>query len=349
MKLKKTLFLFLKIVLSLFLLLFIFAVALYLRTRGNYEVAKTVEYDMSLPQVVINGIPFHAETFGDTCNPVVIVLHGGPGNDYRYLLPLTSLADRFHVVMYDQRGSGLSPRVPKEQLSLELSLQDLDAFVTHFGKGKPVHLIGHSWGAMLACAYTATNPQKVGRVVLAEPGMLTSEQGERFRKKAKVKMSFKLVKELTMAYFESLHIKEYDGQERGDYIFQKIAMLDIPENPLSAYYCNRTAKSGHLPIWRLSHLSSIEIPKGAIKKGKIQLDLISGINNYPDTVLFISSMCNTLIGAEYQKDHIKHFPRVRHVELPNVGHTMFGEEPALCDSIVRDYLMFEKTDSTIAE
>jgi pimeloyl-ACP methyl ester carboxylesterase len=49
------------------------------------------------------------------------------GADYRYLLPLKALADDYRVVFYDQRGTGLSPRVPADSITL-------DSFVTlrHF-------------------------------------------------------------------------------------------------------------------------------------------------------------------------------------------------------------------------
>ena len=34
----------------------------------------------------LNGVTFYAEAFGDPASPAAIVVHGGPGGDYRYLL-----------------------------------------------------------------------------------------------------------------------------------------------------------------------------------------------------------------------------------------------------------------------
>ena len=144
---------------------------MWLFTTG-FAVPDTVERDRSLPRVELNGYPFHAETFGDPNRPVLIVIHGGPGADYRYLYALKALADEHLVVFYDQRGTGLSPRVPAEQITLQVFLDDLDAFVNAFGKGRPVHLVGHSWGAMLASAYAGAHPHKVAKLVLAEPAFL---------------------------------------------------------------------------------------------------------------------------------------------------------------------------------
>src|SRR4051794_23954393 len=81
---------------------------------GNL-VPKTVAEDPSLPAVDLNGTRFHAEAFGDPDAPVIMVLHGGPGQDYRNSLPLKALADDgLRVVFWDQRGTGLSARVDPE-------------------------------------------------------------------------------------------------------------------------------------------------------------------------------------------------------------------------------------------
>jgi pimeloyl-ACP methyl ester carboxylesterase len=150
-------------------------VAMFLWTRGVYPVPRTAAEDLSVPRITIDGVTLHGESVGDPRHPVVIVVHGGPGWDYRALLPLRALADEYRVVFYDQRGTGLSPRVETRELSLESSLTDLDAIVTHFGRGTPVRLVGHSWGAMLVSGYLGRHAERVSHAVLAEPGFLTSD------------------------------------------------------------------------------------------------------------------------------------------------------------------------------
>jgi proline iminopeptidase len=60
----------------------------YLLTSGDYHVAETVAQDTSIPHIEIDGVTYHAETFGDPENPVVVTVHGGPGGDYRSILSL---------------------------------------------------------------------------------------------------------------------------------------------------------------------------------------------------------------------------------------------------------------------
>src|SRR5262245_47876616 len=58
---------------------------------GNL-VPKTVDEDPALPALQLADTRLHAEAFGDPAAPLVIVLHGGPGSDYRSMLDLTALA-----------------------------------------------------------------------------------------------------------------------------------------------------------------------------------------------------------------------------------------------------------------
>jgi proline iminopeptidase len=153
-------------------------VGLFAARSGEYEVAATLAGDPALPRVTIDGLTFHAETFGDPNNPVVIVVHGGPGGDYRSLLGLKALSDEYSAVFYDQRGSGLSPRVPIEELTLRTSIEDLHHFVTIYGEGQAVHIVGHSWGGILVSAYLGHHPEKVDRAVMAETGFLTQRELE---------------------------------------------------------------------------------------------------------------------------------------------------------------------------
>ena len=85
-------------------LLVLLFILFYMLTIGDYEVAETVEQDPSIPHIKIGNTVFHAETFGIDSHDAVMALHGDPGNDYWYILPLKGLADEYFVVFYDLRG-----------------------------------------------------------------------------------------------------------------------------------------------------------------------------------------------------------------------------------------------------
>jgi len=109
------------------------------------------------------------ETIGDPSSGVPLVLiHGGPGIPGGAYAPLmTQLADRRAVVRYDQLGCGRSDR-PNDP-----SLWRVQTFVDEFVALRDalgldqVHLLGHSWGGMLAIEYILSRPTGVRSLVLS--------------------------------------------------------------------------------------------------------------------------------------------------------------------------------------
>lgn len=120
-------------------------IGLFIRTNGGQTVPDTVTTDATIPHIQIDDVTFHTKTFGDPAAPTVVVVHGGPGGNYGYLLNLHKLEADYFVVFYDQRGAGLSPRVPAKELTLQSSVDDLHRIVSHYAHGDPVRIVGHSW------------------------------------------------------------------------------------------------------------------------------------------------------------------------------------------------------------
>jgi proline iminopeptidase len=101
----------------------------------------------------------------------LITLHGGPGAPHDYLEPLEALADERPVVFYDQLGCGKSDRPSNKKLwRVERFVKEL-AQLRHALKLDRIHLLGQSWGTMLAVDYLLTKPAGVASVILADPAI----------------------------------------------------------------------------------------------------------------------------------------------------------------------------------
>jgi proline iminopeptidase len=124
--------------------------------------------------VPVAGAVLHGRTVGQ--GPPIVVLHGGPDFDYRYLLPeMDRLADAFTLVYYDQRGRGRSARgVEPADVSLASEIADLDAVRRHFELDS-IALVGHSWGSALAMEYAIRHPGRVTHLVLLNPAPASHE------------------------------------------------------------------------------------------------------------------------------------------------------------------------------
>src|SRR6184192_3754478 len=83
----------------------------------------------------------------------VILVHGGPGYSSFYLKPLEALGSDRPVVRYDQLGGGKSDRISDTTLfTIPHFVRELDSLRAALGFGT-VHLVGHSWGTILAVEY----------------------------------------------------------------------------------------------------------------------------------------------------------------------------------------------------
>ncbi|HVX47657.1 MAG TPA: alpha/beta hydrolase [Mycobacteriales bacterium] len=104
----------------------------------------------------------------------IIALHGGfARGQHTTLLPAVKhLADRFRLVLYDQRGTMRSP-VPPEAYSLSGHIADLEQLRTELGLAR-INLIGHSAGGNIAMAYLDRFPDRVGDLVLLSPSPPTT-------------------------------------------------------------------------------------------------------------------------------------------------------------------------------
>ncbi|HET7402394.1 MAG TPA: alpha/beta fold hydrolase [Usitatibacter sp.] len=97
----------------------------------------------------------------------IVVVHGGPDFDHRYLLPdMDRLADRWRLIYYDQRGRGASRgEVRREDANIARYVEDLEAVRVQLGLESPV-VLGHSWGGLLAMHYALRYPRHLSHLVL---------------------------------------------------------------------------------------------------------------------------------------------------------------------------------------
>ncbi|MFN2274226.1 MAG: alpha/beta fold hydrolase, partial [Anaerolineales bacterium] len=73
-------------------------------------------------------------------------------------------------------------------------------------------------------------------------------------------------------------------------------------------------------------------------EGDIDLNLVEGVENFSNLVLFLTGECQTLIGLDWQREQMKFFSRAELVIIPDAGHEMFKENPTASIVAVRAYL-----------
>jgi L-proline amide hydrolase len=99
----------------------------------------------------------------------VLALHGGPGASYDYLEPLEAIAATGRrVIFYDQvGGAGRSDQPHDPSLwTVDLYKDELETVIRALGLGR-YHLLGSSWGGMLAMEHALTQPMGLASLVIA--------------------------------------------------------------------------------------------------------------------------------------------------------------------------------------
>lgn len=101
----------------------------------------------------------------------VFLLHGGPGAAHNYIDSYKLLAnDGRAVIHYDQLGCGNSTLLPDKGADFwtpQLFVDEINNLVDHLGQRKDFHVLGQSWGGMLAAEYAVRRPAGLKSITIA--------------------------------------------------------------------------------------------------------------------------------------------------------------------------------------
>lgn len=287
----------------------------YISAPGNL-VPKTVEQDASLPSISVNGTQFHTETFGNPDSAMLVVLHGGPGSDYRYLLNCKTFADEgYFVVFYDQRGSGLSKRHDKGVYDLQIMLDDLEAVVAHYRRSpnQKVFLLGHSWGAILATAYINAYPTRIDGAILGEPGGFVWDDITAYVERSR---EYRFTGE---ALNDALYSDQFitGNEEQHEILDYKYALLAAAEETDESLIGNE----GPLPFWRSGAVVNTALFDYADKNG---FDATTHLSQFSTKVLFLYSERNQAYGLQHAQKVASAYPNVQLERINGAGHDMIS-------------------------
>ncbi|MBB5517157.1 proline iminopeptidase [Rubricella aquisinus] len=313
-------------------------VMLLLWTRGGYVVAPLVTEDDALPSVIVDGVRLHMrQVDGPAGASTIIVLHGGPGGDFRSLLALSVLSETHNVVFYDQRGAGLSERVPAEKLTLDDYILELDGVKRLVSPNAPVTLIGHSWGAMLATAYMGARPNNVQAAVLIEPGYLDGAGKSAWDAAASRYMSgIGYWAEAVVTGFRAQLLDGPDAAAADDFLIGHMVgvFANHPENP---YHCG---DGYNAPNWRFGAMASqvwADTPDAVVDH------LAADVSNFSGPVLLLAGECNDWLGP-LQNSHRQLFGNANLVIIPSAGHDVVWDNLEASLDVIRRFLDVEKAE-----
>jgi proline iminopeptidase len=265
---------------------------------------------------------------------LTVYLHGGPGSNFRgngtLMDPLAG--DGRSLVMYDQRGSGLSTLISDPaRLTVDDHVRDLEAVRQHFGAGR-MSLIGLSWGSGLAALYATKHPGRVTRLLLVSP--------------------MSPAKEFDTVRMQALHAASGEAEvQRRASVVQEIATADDDATRLlcreysdlvfRAYLTRPTTEA----LGRASE--RCDIPAPAIRNRFVVANVtFKSLGDYDFRPMLqrlrmpalVLEGAETNVPLEATREWTRNLPASRLLLLPRAGHELFLDEPDAFLRAAREFL-----------
>ena len=333
-------------------------------TRGRQIYKHSIVSEHGIEEcsyVTLGGIRQYVQIRGqDKRNPIILFLHGGPGNptsclSYHYQ---KALEQDYTIVNWDQRGCGRTfyeSHGKDAPISTQQILSDLDELVDHlrerFGVSKLI-LLGYSWGTVPGVLYARLHPEKLSCYlsVCQCVHILSGAVYAAKRTAARAKQLGDLDCAARLA-------RQIDRFTHSDRLFSKRGFLDYAalRDATCAYQKNSAAKSlaayfrtgllspdCHLRDlrWKLRQLllsnAYFAHESPLIEYLSMQFDLRRLPPEFRVPVCFLCADDDRICPADLIEDYYHKIsaPDKRLLRLPDQTHTVFFDRPEVfCNSV----------------
>lgn len=256
----------------------------------------------------------------------VVLIHGGPGMSSYYLKPFEELGNDRQVIRYDQLGGGKSDRITDTTMfTVDHFVTELELLRKHLGVEK-WHIIGHSFGTILATEYYKRYPARVASLSLAGAALSVPKWAENVNKllttlPAPMQEAVKKA-EMTGNYTDTLY-QQAMGTFYGMYAFHKLVMADLDS-------MNATQ---NLAIYNYMQGPSEFTITGTLKN----YDITPFLPEIKVPTLFTAGEFDEA-GPDVVKGYAEKVPGAKYVMLAGAAHNTIWDSPEENIRIEREFL-----------
>jgi pimeloyl-ACP methyl ester carboxylesterase len=276
-----------------------------------------------------SGLRLHVTEWGPADGWPVVMLHGIRGYAETFAGVAAALQPGVRVVAYDQRGRGRSDWDPAHDYYTDTYVADLEGVVNALALRR-FDLLGHSMGGINAIVYAARHPQRVRRLVIedAGPGAFEASDGAtRIRKE-----------------FATTPLRFESWDAAGDFMRALRPTVTEEARQQRLHSMLKPLPDGGF-TWRYDH--------AGIAATRLNPDPSRAV----DLAAHVAAIaCETLVLRGGRSDYLQPSmvarmralnPRITAVEIPDAGHYIHDDQPALFAQAVRSFL--KRDDETAKE
>lgn len=270
--------------------------------------------------VQLSGLNFQVTEWGVVDAHPVVMLHGIRGYSDTFEGVAQALLPGSRVIAFDQRGRGGTDWDPQRNYYTDTYVADLAGVVDALGLDQ-FDLLGHSMGGINAIVYAAQHPQRVRRLLIedAGPGAFDSSPGAtRIRKELATTPAVFETWDAATAFMRALRptVTEAARQQRLHNMLKQMT-------------------DGRF-TWRYDH--------AGISATRLNPDPA----RVPDLRPHVAAIaCKTLVVRGGRSDYLQPEmvqamqalnPNIQSVDIPDAGHYIHDDQPALFNAVVADFL-----------
>jgi len=258
----------------------------------------------------------------------VLCLHGGPGLTHEYMLAFSELARfGYEVVFYDQLGCGKS-ELPKTKalFTIDRAIDEVEGVRRELKLGK-IHILGNSYGGLLAIAYALKYERNLKSLVsISGIDSVPQTRVEIER------MKWALPKETTDVYAKYEENADYDNPEY--------------QSALMVFYKKHFCRLKEWPKELLASLEHLSKDVYLTMNGPTEFAIIGNIRHWNvRSELGRISLPSLVTCGKYDevspkvaREIHRGIKRSKFVMFEKSSHTAMWEEREKCSRVVRNFL-----------